>query len=268
MRRLFTILGFVALSASISWGQLAPANEMGVAMGHLHLNVKDAQAAKAFWVALGGTAANQLSANAGREVVKFPGVLIAIVKRDSSGGTEGSVIDHVGFHVPNVQNSVAKWKAAGLNVQPGTNGRKDQAWVFTAENLKIEILEDPSMTVPIAMHHIHFFVPEAVMPEIRDYYVKNYGAKPGKRLEFLTATLPGVELTFAKAPSLGAPTKGRALDHIGFEVKDLEAFCKKMQASGVKFDREYRKQENFGGITVLTDPWGATMELTEGERQY
>jgi hypothetical protein len=57
------------------------------------------------------------------------------------------------------------------------------------------------------------------------------------------------------------------LDHIGFEVVGLQAFCKKMQTSGVKFVREYRKQESFG-IAVLTDPWGAAMELTEGQRQY
>ena len=40
-----------------------------------------------------------------------------------------------------------------------------------------------------------------------------------------------------------------------------------MQASGVKFTRDYRKQDIFG-IVVLADPWGTAMELTEGQRQY
>ena len=89
---------------------------MGVAMGHLHLNVRDVQAEKKLWIALGGVPANQLSANANREVVKFPGVLVAIAKQreEPAGGSVGSVVDHVGFHVPNVQASMAKWKAAGL----------------------------------------------------------------------------------------------------------------------------------------------------------
>ena len=61
------------------------------------------------------------------------------------------------------------------------------------------------------------------------------------------------------------PTKGRALDHIGFEVRNLEAFCKKLEASGVKFDEPYSKSRNPGyASATLTDPWGTTIELTEG----
>ena len=123
------------------------------------------------------------------------------------------------------------------------------------------------MTVPIAMHHLHFFATESVLPELRNYYVLHYGAKPGKRGNFEVANLPGVELIFSKSAMATAPTKGRVLDHIGFEVTGLEVFSKKMQADGVKLDREYRKQGIFG-IVVLTDPWGTAMELTEGQRLY
>jgi len=133
--------------------------------------------------------------------------------------------------------------------------------------LRIEILEDATMTVPIAMHHLHFFAPESVLSELRNYYVQHYGAKPGKRGNFEIANLPGVEMIFSKSTAATAPTKGRVLDHIGFEVAHLEAFSKKMQADGVKLDREYRKQGIFG-IVVLTDPWGTAMELTEGQRLY
>ena len=62
-----------------------------------------------------------------------------------------------------------------------------------------------------------------------------------------------------------APTKGRALDHIGFEVKDLEAFCKKLEAAGVKLDMPYRNIPALSlSIAFLTDPWGTNIELTEG----
>ncbi len=39
--------------------------------------------------------------------------------------------------------------------------------------------------------------------------------------------------------NLRAPTKGRTLDHIGFEIAGLEAFCKRLEASGIKFDEPY-----------------------------
>ncbi len=61
------------------------------------------------------------------------------------------------------------------------------------------------------------------------------------------------------------PTKGRGLDHIGFEIKDLEAFCKKAEASGVKFDMPYTKRPDLGiSLAFLTDPWGTYIELNEG----
>ena len=71
-----------------------------------------------------------------------------------------------------------------------------------------------------------------------------------------------------KPPHL-APTKGHSLDHIGFEVKNLEAYCKRLEAAGIKFDVPYRKVPNLGiAIAFLTDPAGAYIELTEGLDTY
>jgi hypothetical protein len=48
-------------------------------------------------------------------------------------------------------------------------------------------------------------------------------------------------------------------------VKNLEAFCRKLEASGVKFDRPYTKVPQLGlSVAFLTDPWGTYIELTEG----
>jgi len=85
------------------------------------------------------------------------------------------------------------------------------------------------------------------------------------RGKFEAADVPGVNLSFTKAETPVVGTKGRALDHIGFEVKDLEAFCKKLEASGVKFDVTYRKVPALGiAVAFFTDPWGTYIELTEG----
>jgi phage terminase large subunit-like protein len=48
------------------------------------------------------------------------------------------------------------------------------------------------------------------------------------------ADVPGVQLRFNKAEVAQAATKGRVLDHIGFDVKDLQAFIKKLEANGIK----------------------------------
>ena len=107
--------------------------------------------------------------------------------------------------------------------------------------------------------------------ETRGWYAKMFGGVPGKRGTSETATIPGVELAFAALPANAgtlAGTKGRALDHIGFEVRDLEAFTHKLEAKGIKFDMPYRKVEKLGiAIAFFTDPWGTYIELTEGLAQ-
>ena len=249
--------------------QLAAPNDAGVSMGHLHFNVQDVDAAKKFWIAFGGTSASKLGAN---EVVKFPGVLVLIRKVDPSGGTVGSVVNHIGFFVPNVQAAVPKWKAAGLHVEPGNNGNLQQAYVITPDDLvRIEILENASQSVPLSFHHVHFYVAEpgtrgaSSVSEIQAWYAKTFGAKPGKRGQFEAADVPGANLTFTKSDTPTVPTKGRALDHIGFEIKGLEAFCKKLEANGVKLDMPFTNRPDLGiSLAFITDPWGTYIELNEG----
>jgi hypothetical protein len=89
----------------------------------------------------------------GIQRVVFPGVVINLNAGQAgpppTAGTVGSVVNHVGFVVQNVQESVAKWKAAGVPVLPGNNNRLDQAYVETADGLRIEILENKSQKYPI-----------------------------------------------------------------------------------------------------------------------
>ena len=62
-------------------------------------------------------------------------------------------------------------------------------------------------------------------------------------------------------------TAGRVIDHVGFEVRDLEAFCKKLEGKGIKLTQAYRKGSPLGAnvaTAMLVDPWGTVIELTEG----
>ena len=267
MRKTITMIVFCLVSfvfPGVSRAQLSAPNDAGVSMGHVHLVVQDVEAGKKFWLAVGATP-TKLGAN---EVMKFPGALILLRKGEPAGGTVGSVINHIGFNVPNVTEAMAKWKTAGLKVELGQN--PGQCFLFPPDDLtRVEILENKALTVPIAFHHVHFFVPDAAgassVPEIQSWYVKTFGAKAGKRGPFEAADLPGVNLTFTKSDTPTVPTKGRMLDHIGFEIKDLEAFCKKLEASGTKLDVPFTKRPELGiSMAYITDPWGTYIELTEG----
>src|SRR6516165_3898599 len=99
----------------------------------------------------------------GNPLMMFPGVYINLNlgTEKGEGGTQDSVVNHVGFIVDNVQQRVAQWKAAGVPVLPGTNNRPDQAFVVTPDGVRMEILEDKTQTVLIRNEHVHFFLPES-----------------------------------------------------------------------------------------------------------
>jgi catechol 2,3-dioxygenase-like lactoylglutathione lyase family enzyme len=254
----------LTLAAGPAFAQAFPPNEMGVTNGHWHLNSKDIEANKKIFVALGGTAQK----NGNFDIVKFPGVIVFLNQGPgtppATGGTVGTVVNHVGFLVPNVQASVAKWNAAGVTVEPGGNGRLDQAFVTTPDGVRIEILEDKNQTMPIRSHHVHFYVPEAEIPKIQAWYAKYFGAKPGMRGQNVAADIPGVNLSFSKTAAPTVSTKGHSLDHIGFDVKNLEAFVKNLEASGVKIERPYTKNAQTGAsLAFVSDPWGTLIELND-----
>jgi catechol 2,3-dioxygenase-like lactoylglutathione lyase family enzyme len=256
VKRLLLVLSLAVLLALAAFPAEIPAsNAAGVSNGHWHLNVRDVDANTKFFVTLGGTATKEVG------VVEFPDVVVRLRKQDPTGGSVGTVINHVGFLVPNVPQYMAKLKAANLKTEDGN--RPEQGFVYTPDGLKIEILEDKAQTVPVRNHHVHYYVVESAIPQIQAWYVKTFGAKAGMRGQFQAADIPGVNLSFAKSDTPLAPTKGTALDHIGFEVKHLEAFCKNLEASGIKLDRPYGKTPAGVGIAFITDPWGTQIELNE-----
>lgn len=270
-------IGLVAAGPEVH-AQLAPPNAAGVTMGHLHYYVRDVDANKKFWEALGGIAAS----SARGVVIRFPNVLVVLTEGEPDGGTEGSVLNHVAFRVESLPELEAKGFELETNeTYPGI------ASVYSPENERIELFDegvatnigfdlapgyvDPTahrhnepLTAPIVTHHMHFYVPQSEVSTARAWYVEHFGATPGQRWRYQAADLPGMNLNFSAANGPQAPTRGRMLDHIGFEVENLEAFCRELEAEGIVFDQPYTKLPTGIAIAFLTDPWGTYIELTEG----
>ena len=67
-------------------------------------------------------------------------------------------------------------------------------------------------------------------------------------------------------PTVG--TKGRILDHIGFDVNDLDAFLKKAAAAGVTPVVPATKNPTSGvSLAFIADPWGTYIELNQRPNQ-
>jgi catechol 2,3-dioxygenase-like lactoylglutathione lyase family enzyme len=266
---------------------LASPNAAGVSMGHLHYRVRDVAANRRFWMALGGqpvTGSTRFVAP-GREVLRFQDVLVVLDPGETTGGTEGSIVNHVAFRIP----SLAPVEAAGLVPArlaqfPGVSS------VMSPENERIELFENAAtnltftpdggardaaaerhnrpLAVPIAFHHIHLYLPDAATAvAAKAWYARMFGGVPGKRAQYDATDVPGLNLNFSAAPRAGtvmAPTKGRMLDHVGLEVAGLRAFCQRLETMGVVFDERYAEGRDGIGRASLTDPWGTSIELTEG----
>jgi catechol 2,3-dioxygenase-like lactoylglutathione lyase family enzyme len=256
-RDLTLAAAILMLATPPAFAQLATPGEAGVAMGHIHLTAKDVEGTRKLFTAIGGTPVT----NGTLQMIQFPGVMVLVRQADVTGGSIGSVVNHFGFNVKDIKSSIAAWRAAGVMVE--TTARTDQAWLMTPDGARIEILEDTSIAQPIRMHHIHFNVVD--VPGMQKWYATHFGAKPGMRGQNIAGDLPGVNLTFGKVDVVNAGTRSRALDHIGFEVRNLPQFVEKLEAVGVKIQAPIRKAGNgTTAIAFLTDPWGTYIELTEG----
>jgi catechol 2,3-dioxygenase-like lactoylglutathione lyase family enzyme len=281
-----------ALAALPAFAQLVSHADAPIRIGHYHLNVTSVEAHKKFWA---GTLGGKAMKFGSIDVIEFPDAFIFLRVQKPAGPTRGTAFDHIGFAVPNVPAMAAKLAAAGYQE---TTGREPKpvdknagepppaasgtsavygrfAYFLVPDGVKFELVtSDPKdAAAPIVAHHIHFINKQYV--EMQQWYMKAFNAtlRPGQTDFFIGADLPGVgySLNFFRWEGdqsiTHAPTAGRVVDHVGFEVKNLDAFCKALEAKGIKLIRPYKKRDaamNNIATATIVDPWGVSIELTEG----
>src|SRR5436309_8269579 len=269
------------LMPSAAHAQILVAGDGPVVYGHHHLNTTNMAAQKKFYVeTLGGTLIT--IGQYKQEVIQFPNVLMFFRPMQApTGGSIGTTVNHIGFSVPGLKPLIAKIKANGFKMittdsvaatvkvtddiaaaSPTTN----IAFALGPEDVKVEFVEVRDQKAPIQLHHIHFFSQQNT--EMQAWYAKTFGATlvpPNPGSAFVQDQLPGVALNFSPTPTPTVGTTGRSIDHIGFEIRNLEAFTKKLEADGIKLDRPYTKVPALGiAIAFIKDPWGTNIEMTEG----
>ena len=192
-RSLLLALAVLALApAPQASAQLLAAKDGPIVYGHHHLVVSNVADQKKFWVdALGGVAVTIGTNN--REIIKFPNALLFMNPGMPSGGSRGSTVNHIGFSVPNLRQTVDKLKAGGYKMvtateAPATVKVQDDigltsggdvsgiAYVLGPDDMKVELVEIKKQTTPIVSHHVHFFSQKP--EEVQAWYVKVFGSKP------------------------------------------------------------------------------------------
>jgi catechol 2,3-dioxygenase-like lactoylglutathione lyase family enzyme len=235
-----------------------------------------------FWVdTLGGKAVKIGTV----EAIEFPDVYLLLHESAPTGPTRGTTFDHIGFAVPDVPAlttkvvangyalTVGREPAPGETASPPTAGNYGRfSYLVGPDGVKVELVTNAAANAPpITHHHVHFVNRQFV--EMQQWYMKAFNAtlRDGQTDYFIGADLPGVGYMlnfFSWLPNEElVGTERRAVDHVGFEVRNLRTFCTELEAKGIALAAPYGRDEALGLDTAtIVDPWGTVIELTEGLR--
>jgi catechol 2,3-dioxygenase-like lactoylglutathione lyase family enzyme len=250
-----------------SKAQLATPNESGLTYGLVHLNVTDIELHKGLWVEhFDGVVVQKGPLT----TVQMPNMIITLSEQEVSAVSRDTVMDHFGFKVRSIDDFLAKWRTAGYDVGPefiGAEGQKN-AYVTMPDGAYVELQEDQALHEDIVGYHVHFYTDQ--YKELLEWYTEIFSldVRPRGNIE-TTTNVPGMNLSFANSSDERLPTRGTAIDRIGFEVADLEAFCRELESKGVVFLAPLKEAPSIGlKVALIVDPAGVTIELTEGLIDY
>ena len=176
------------------------------------------------------------------------GVEIVFVPQASSGNSQGTGVNHIGFSFADLTTKMAELEAvsvggSGVRLQRFDDGStlRDVPGLFKLGFIldpwgtRIELVEDPDR---LGFHHVHLSAtdPAATLAWYRDVL----GGEPAS----LKGRLNGVRfdgvwfLVSAHPEGTPAATAGRSIDQLGFMVADLDAAARDLREQGAQFTEE------------------------------
>jgi catechol 2,3-dioxygenase-like lactoylglutathione lyase family enzyme len=227
---------------------------------HMHFNAADPAAAVAWY-------ATNLGAKHGAlpDRVVIGRTIFAFAKLENAPPSGGSAIDHIGFSVADVEAKMKELQAAGAKViTPARDvpGLPKAGFVQDPFGVKIELLQDPETP---GFHHIHLRVPD---PDASlRWSAENFGGERLKwkgRLDAVKYTNPTVWLLAEKGDD-APPSQGRAIDHLGWAVTNVDAKVSDLASKGLK-TVEPRAVRNLR-VGFVDGPGGVRIEMVQGRTE-
>lgn len=271
----YLLISIVLCLSTPANAQLATPNDAGLSFGHVHLNVPDIEEHISLWIDhFNGERITVGSSSA----VKFPNFILMFNQSEPSIPSTGTVMHHFGFKLRDMSKFIDKWEAAGFEMGPifvGSEGYTN-AYITLPGGVEVELQEDQSLYREFTGYHIHYS--SDAYEELLKWYNETFNLVTQARGTIASATnVPGMNLSFgqlgARPFELGegpfAGTDGAAIDHVGFEIVNLEAFCLVLEAKGIVFDQAYQRMGRLGfAFASFTDPKGVKVVLTQGLREF
>ena len=238
--RLFTFLTCMALPFAVS----------AATPHHLHIALSNTSEAVSWY-----EEHLDCEAIAGREdAVNCGNTEIEFFLAQTVGGSQGTGVDHFGFSVPDLDAKMAELESVGVRgsgvrlvrFEDGSlvrdiPGLFKIAFITDPWGTKIELVQDEDL---LGFHHIHL---NSVDPAAAlDWYSQVLGGEPASLKGMLDGVLFDDIWLLATEYTDGRPgiTQGRTIDHIGFEVADLDETAVQMNRLSVEFRQEPMVPDN------------------------
>jgi catechol 2,3-dioxygenase-like lactoylglutathione lyase family enzyme len=221
------VMAAAAAFVAIFAGTAAAQSKTILPYDHIHLNEPGAEAS--IWY--------EKNIPGGRRIIESPdrimygAVRLMFLPGRSTGGSDGSVIEHLGFSVPDLDAKMRELAAINTKViEPAKQipGAYKAALIESPWGTRIQLVQDPDV---IGLHHVQLRSPD---PEA--YYAWLLNAFGGERtkikgqIDSVKYTGPPgfttVYILVAKGDSV--PSTGRSIDHIGWRSVGPSADTMKM----------------------------------------
>jgi catechol 2,3-dioxygenase-like lactoylglutathione lyase family enzyme len=182
---------------------------------HLHLAAPDPEKAVAWYRKhFDGKPTKE-----GTERLMFGETRMIFQKNDKPEPSSGSVLDHIGFSVTDLDAMLKVLQADGAKiVQPARDvaGLFKLAFIEDPWGTRIEVVQDPEK---LGLHHVHLRSPDAA--GILAWYVDKFGGSLSKfkgRLDGIN--YGGVWMLAQQGPA--TPSAGHSIDHMGMRPMNVD----------------------------------------------
>ena len=194
---------------------------------HIHLNEPAAEASQ-WW---------EKNIPGGRRITEAPNrimygaVRLMFLSPRSSGGSDGSVIEHLGFSVADLDATMRGLAAIGTKVvEPvkDTPGLYKTALIESPWGTRVQLVQDPEL---LGLHHVQLRSPDpdGAYTWLLDTFGGDRTKIHGQLDAVKYASLPGFTTVYiVAAKGTSVPSQGRVIDHIGWRSIGTVAETKAM----------------------------------------
>jgi catechol 2,3-dioxygenase-like lactoylglutathione lyase family enzyme len=212
------------------WGTLSAQT---LPYDHMHLAAADRAAAMAWYI-------ENMDAkpHPSGDRVLIGDVMLVFIERDVSPRSEGSAVDHFGVSFPDLTAKMRALEAAGVKIlapMRDVPGLFKFAFVEDPWGVKIEVVEDPET---LGFHHIHVNVPDPA--QTFAWYAEHLGGVPASLKGRIDGLRFGEIWFLARQADAAPPSRGTAIDHLGWLVPDIEKTFADLKRKGVTITAEPR----------------------------